>query len=121
MIGRAIRTFREKLDEVKAEQKGEARSHARLVKQAQAIPELCDTQEITVEGKTFSVQHLKKRAPGAAQPTKVGVRMLDGKPMVFFNDGSIRHAMGVKPGKAARKAMKRFRRQQNVNKVQVVK
>jgi hypothetical protein len=38
-------------------------------------------------------------------PTTVGVRMLDGKPMTFYNDGSIRHAFG-KPSREARKASK---------------
>lgn len=114
--GKLIGVFKEKLAEVSAEQKGEARSQARLIKQAQAIPELCDTQEITVEGKTFSVQHLKHHQ-GAPTPTKVGIRLLNGNPMVFFTDGSLRHALGSKPGKAVRKAMKKFRRQKN----QVVK
>jgi hypothetical protein len=75
----------------KADLEGKARSKARIVKQLRDI----DSSQIEV---------------GPAKPTGVVVRMLDGAPMRFHSDGSLRHAMGFKPGKKVRKAMKKARR-----------
>jgi hypothetical protein len=51
---------------------------------------------------------------GQAQQTKHLVRMLDGQPMQYFSDGSLRHPLGraVARSKAVRKALKRARRRQ---------
>lgn len=82
--------FKELKDNVKRE-KGEAVSYARRLKPLAEVA--------------------KVESPnGAPAPTGIAVRMLDGNPMVYFNDGSLRHATGHKPGKAARKARKKARR-----------
>ena len=86
----------------KAELKGEALSHARRILPAQDIPSVANKLAGT-NG------HHQPGAPQAIRTT--GVRMLDGKPMVFFTDGSLRHALGRKTTKAARKALKRARHQ----------
>lgn len=90
--------LRKHYKEERAKQDGVAVSQARMVKQAKDIPEV-RKQLAAVEG------------PGGSQPIPgAGLRMLDGKPMQFFTDGSLRHALGKRVGKAARKAMKRARR-----------
>lgn len=101
MIGRALGEFKNQFDKAKAELKGEARSHARLVKNAVDIPEVA---------KRLNGHNSQVRAVRAPQPTGAAVRMLDGKPMMFFDDGSIRHALGKRVTKAARKALKRAKR-----------
>lgn len=102
-IPEAVDTFKEKLAEVKAELKGEARSRARMVKQAKDVPELAERLN-GAKGVAYV---------GAPRPIAgATIRMVDGKRMTFFNDGSLRHAHGVKPGKAARKALKRMRRRE---------
>lgn len=53
------------------------------------------------------MQWLYERRPRA---TKIGLRMLDGRPMVYFTDGSLRHVYGRKTAKAARKKLKLARR-----------
>lgn len=88
--------FKDNYERAKADLKGEARSHARRIKTAAEIPEVGD--------------HLSRKLQGAPQPTKVAVRMLDGKPMMFYTDGSLRHALGKRITKAARKALKRAKR-----------
>lgn len=95
-VREAMHVFRRHLKEVQAEQKGEARSRARMIKQAHDIPELRKA--------------LDAHADGAARPIQgAGVRMLDGTPMQFFSDGSLRHPFGRKVTKAARKKIKRMR------------
>lgn len=91
-----IDTFRRQLVKARAEVKGEAVSVARKIKNASDIPEVAE-----------------KMTPGGGSPpqsTGIGIRMLDGKPMVWATDGSLRHALGRKTTKAARKALKRARR-----------
>lgn len=81
--------------EAKAELKGEG------ISKAVRIRPLTEVQSVTV------------RRPGeAAKPTNMRLRMPDGTPMVYFTDGSLRHMTGFKPGKAARKALKRAKRNQ---------
>jgi hypothetical protein len=82
-----LRMFRQHFREAKAELQGVAISKARL------LPSQAPVADHT----------------GPPAPTNVGVRMRDGAPMRYFTDGSIRHATGFKPGKAARKAAKRRR------------
>lgn len=100
MIGRARqawRVFRQQLRQVKAEQQGVGISRARILHQAKDIPEI-KSQLAMVEG------------PGGAQKIPGAMtRMLDGKPMAFYTDGSLRHAFGRKVGKAARKLQKKAR------------
>lgn len=50
------------------------------------------------------------RKPGVPQPTGIRTRTIDGKPMMFFTDGSVRHAFGRATTKAARKRLKQARR-----------
>jgi len=47
---------------------------------------------------------------GKPTATTARIRMPDGTPMTYWTDGSLRHSTGFKPGKAARKALKRARR-----------
>jgi hypothetical protein len=64
-----------------------------------------------LQGKAISVARRVKTAketiksslrPGPPRPVAGAyVRMLDGRPMQFYTDGSLRHALGAKPGKAA--------------------
>lgn len=52
------------------------------------------------------------KGPRPAKPTSVHVRAIDGKPMTYFSDGSIRHSTGRAITKAARKRIKQARQQQ---------
>jgi hypothetical protein len=79
----------------KAELTGQAISRARLIKQLNQI----------VDPLKVAATHAATPVP---QPTGVGIRMLDGAPMMFYTDGSLRHQYG-KPSKAARKKLKRGR------------
>lgn len=79
----------------KARLEGKALSHARRIKTANEIGGIMSSQKL---GTT------------QAQPTTTAIRMFDGKPMMFFSDGSLRHAMTKKITKAARKELKRARR-----------
>ena len=91
-VMRVVHELKENYDKAKAELKGEARSVARIIKPFAAfgtVRTVTDCAPVPVKGAV--------------------VRMLDGKPMVFYGDGSIRHITGHKPGKAARKALKRER------------
>lgn len=90
----AWRIFRKNYQEIRAEQKGIALSRARLVKSAQSVDGL---------------QKLLKPEEKPAPIAGATIRMMDGKPMTFHTDGSLRHALGRRAGKAARKAMKRDR------------
>lgn len=90
--------FKRNFEIEKARLSGTARSRARMIKQAKDVPGLADR---LVPG------------GGISRPTGDAVRMLDGKPMVFFTDGSLRHLVGKKTTKAARKALKRARRDAN--------
>lgn len=74
-------------------------------------------EKARLQGKAISKARVLVTTPGdlingPARPTHTAVRMMDGDPMVRFTDGSWRHATGKKPGKAARKALKRARRKQ---------
>ncbi len=66
---------------------------ARFIKAAQDVPEVA-----------------AKLQPGKPQFTGAGLRTLDNEPMVFFTDGSLRHAQKLVKGKAARKTFKAYRR-----------
>jgi hypothetical protein len=81
--------------EEKARLEGKAISRARMIRQAKDIPGLAE-----------------KLTPGEGVPrsTGTGVRMMDGKTMVFYTDGSVRHVLGKRLIKAERKALKRARR-----------
>lgn len=94
-----IRELKENYKKAKAEFKGEARSQARLVYNGTEIPELAGKLNIG-QGRAHAI-------PAAF------VRMKDGDPMQFYSDGSLRHALGKKPGKAARKEAKRLKRARN--------
>lgn len=106
MMGRLTgigRELRENYDREKARIKGEARSQARMVKAAKDI-----------EGIAESL------TSGPAKPIQgAGVRMKDGKPMVFHTDGSLRHAHGRAIGKAARKLLKKARQEQRRREIHV--
>lgn len=93
MLGELASHLKENFRKEQARRKGLALSQARMVKRAADVEGLSDLLK-----------------PGAPRPITSGaVRMLDGKVMVFHTDGSLRHATGMKPGKAARKALKRMR------------
>lgn len=94
MLGQLASNLKENFRREVARRKGEARSEARMVKAARDVDGLRE--------------HLKN-VPLATPIAGGAVRMLDGKVMVFHTDGSLRHAGGFKPGKAARKALKRVR------------
>lgn len=95
---RVMDILKEQTAKARAELKGEGRSVARMIKQARDIPRLAKVlEEHTGHG------------PRKVRPTDVNIRMADGKPMTFQSDGSLRHMLGSKPGKAARKALKRMR------------
>lgn len=87
--------FKRNFEREKARLSGRGRSTARMIRQAKDVPGLADR---LIPG------------GGISRPTGDAVRMLDGKPMVFFTDGSLRHLMGKRLTKAARKALKRARR-----------
>lgn len=91
------RKVKENYLRITAEQKGQAVAQARRIKCA------VDIHEVAIR--------LKRGRP--EEIAGAGIRMKDGIPMVFYTDGSLRHATGFKPGKAARKALKRLRRQQH--------
>lgn len=86
--------LKENYQAAKAELKGEARSHARIIKNAVNVPGLA----------TELRKGPPARIPGAF------VRMKDGVPMQFCTDGSIRHAFGKNVSKAAKKRAKKARR-----------
>jgi hypothetical protein len=92
-----IGLLKENIAREKAHLQGKGYSEARMIKNAIDIPEIA--------------KHLNG-ANGAAPRAIAGavVRMKDGKPMVFHTDGSLRHAVGRKTTKAARKELKRARR-----------
>jgi hypothetical protein len=96
-LSRIISTLKQKYQEEKAALQGVALSRARMVKQAQDIPEIS--------------QALK---PGVPKPIKgAHINMAGNKPMTFFTDGSIRSAFGPKPdisGRQFRKQVKALRR-----------
>lgn len=94
-MSRIVGEFREQWRRARAELQGVARSQAVMIKQAKDVPEL--EASLRERGK------VPRPIPGAT------VRMRDGKLMIFYTDGSLRHYHGVKPGKAARKAIKRQR------------
>lgn len=97
---KALREFKKNYRAVKAENEGKAVSVARLIKNLRDIIELAGHQ----------VKRKKGDPPRPARPIPGAyVRMLDGRPMQFFTDGSLRHVAGRKPGKAKRKALKRLR------------
>lgn len=74
----------------KARLKGEALSYARRILPAAEVKGVLEDGPVRASGVT--------------------VRMFDGKPMVFHTDGSLRHALGRKVTKAARKQLKQARR-----------
>lgn len=88
--------LKENYEKEKARLSGEARSEARMILNAKDIPQISGKLEGTGPAKPI---------PG------VGIRMLDGKPMIFHTDGSLRHAMGRRLMKAERKALKKARRE----------
>jgi hypothetical protein len=97
--------LKENFEREKAKLQGKARSHARMVKTASEIDGVR--------------QHLNgangNTVVGAPTPIKGAVvRMLDGKPMIFHTDGSLRHALGRATTKAARKQLKKARRNSRV-------
>lgn len=82
--------------EAKAGLTGKAISRARMIKA------LRDIDESLLR---------KPGTPGAPKPTHIVLRMMDGKPMVYFTDGSLRHILGRAPArKAAKKARREARR-----------
>lgn len=89
-MSEVLDTFKQRLRETRAELQGKALSRARMLKPLSEI-------------------RPGARKEGRPEPTDVHVRMLDGKPMTFHSDGSLRHFFGSKPGKAARKALKKQR------------
>lgn len=103
--------------EAKASIEGKAISKARLIKTLTAIAanQLLSrkaprfTKDRPRRRLTFKerMQWLYERRP---RPTQVGLRLLDGRPVVFFSDGSLRHAYGRSVAKAAYKKLKRARR-----------
>jgi hypothetical protein len=102
MIGKIAGMLAENVRREKAHLEGRGFSEARMIKAAKDIPEVA---------KKLNGANGVTRI-GAPQPLKAGVRMLDGKPMQFFSDGSLRHAAGKRVTKAARKQLKRARRAQ---------
>lgn len=90
-LGVAAALLGQNIREAKAELDGKALSRARRIKPLSEIQAL---------------------RPGKPVPTAILMRMKDGDPMRYFSDGSLRHATGFKPGKAARKALKRQRRKE---------
>ncbi len=95
--------LKENYEKAKAELKGEARSEARLVLNGHHVPMI--QNQLRREGGPAPAQ----RIPGAY------IRMKDGNPMQYADDGSIRHAAGEKPGKAAKKARKKENRRRYAN------
>ena len=94
MLPPVLSTLKRHFKEAKAELRGLAISRGRRVKPLSEIN----------SGERDKLAGCGENRPA---PTTVGVRMLDGKPMTFYNDGSIRHAFG-KPGrKAAKKARRK--------------
>lgn len=111
-MARIVGEFREQLRRARAEMKGEGRSRAVLIKQAMDIPEIRDriatAETVKVGDKDVTVYRMNRVGP--PRPIRGAlVRDVDGAPKIFFDDGSLRHATGHKPGKAARKAIKRAR------------
>lgn len=72
-----IGTLRRKYQEAKAELTGQAISKARLIKR------LVDIDQGRLKD-------------GPAQPTGVVLKMLDGQPMMYYSDGSLRRVLGKK-------------------------
>lgn len=86
--------LRKNYKEAKANLSGQAVSRARRIK---PLAEIVGANFAAVKD-------------GPVRPTSAQVRMIDGEPMRYFTDGSLRHATGYKPGKAARKARKKANR-----------
>jgi|SRR6185436_2572307 len=107
-------TLKHKYREAKAQLEGKAISKARLIKTLTAIdfsqllsrraPRRVGDRRLTFKER---MQWLYDHRP---RPTSVGLRLMDGRPVVFFSDGSLRHAYGRAVAKAARKKLKRERR-----------
>lgn len=97
MLGKLVRAVASSIEEARIEAGLKpAQSQARLLKAGVDIPAICK-----------AMKERDKHAPSRA--TDVGIRMKDGMPMQFYNDGSLRHMFG-KPGKAGRRALKKARR-----------
>jgi hypothetical protein len=94
LLERAQQHYREE----KAKATGVAVSRARMIKQLKDI--LKDWK--------------RPGQPRPPQPTNVTIRMMDGRLMVYFDDGSLRHVMGRSASRAAskkaRRALRRERR-----------
>jgi len=95
VIARVISELKQNFAEAKDHLQGKAHSKARMIKQLQ-------------DAAGDQLRTVTDRAP---RRTRLMIRTLDGHPMMFFDDGSLRHATGHKPGKAARKVLKRARHQ----------
>lgn len=96
MRGSVLDKLKQNYREAKGAITGQAVSRARLIKQ---LTQIVDPNKVAEAHASTPV----------AQPTGITVRMLDGAPMMFHTDGSLRHSFG-KPSKAARKKLKRARR-----------
>lgn len=81
-------------DHAKADLEGKAVSQARRIKPLREFVKITGEEPV---------------GPRRPEPTKNLIRTKDGHPMVFYDDGSLRHALG-RPGKKARKAVKKARR-----------
>lgn len=90
--------FKRNYVKAKGEITGEAKSVGRLVLGLRYIRQLAGQLTGGVTGKKFKPP---KPIAGAY------VRMLDGRPMQYWTDGSLRHVGGPKLGKAGRKTLKR--------------
>jgi len=89
-----LRDLKENYLRARAELKGEARSQARMIKNAVDVPQIASDLR---PGKPEGIA-------GAF------VRMKDGATMQFHTDGSLRHAFGKALTKAAKKRAKKERR-----------
>jgi hypothetical protein len=89
--------FKRAYRETKAELKGEAVSRGRRIKPLKEIdPDYFEkhTRSVTgADGKDVTITSYGRPKVLPARPTKLVVRMLDKEPMVFFTDGSLRHAI----------------------------
>lgn len=85
---------------------------ARVVLQALHVPGLRDEIGLQAPFKDplKSTWVLRRDLGTAPRATSNRIKMLDGKPYVFWTDGSLRHAAGRVKGKANVKAAKRARR-----------
>lgn len=105
MLRELGRKFKENLEQARAEIKGEARSQARMILNGRDVPGVAEKM----------TESRNERGPGTAPQAVPGmfIRTKDGNPMAYFDDGSLRHATGFKPGKAARKARKKEMRRRH--------